>query len=198
MKEKVEGYFLNHNKFVSIGDLKKYLGLKTDDLGELIDILYELETAGKIIGDDDSKYMRVPIDYIYKLGVVQTSLKTSKYIKMDRGKIAIISGDTSKLKDGDKVYYEVTSSNKHKSLFNAHIVRVIKRIEDKTNYVTKAIIDKDFNKGMFFITIDKDRIYIPDKYINGASIFDEVSVRIRGDKNSKYGVVEDIIKRKNN
>ena len=51
---------------------------------------------------------------------------------------------------------------------------------------------------MFFITIDKDRIYIPDKYINGASIFDEVSVRIRGDKNSKYGVVEDIIKRKNN
>ena len=198
MKEKVEGYFLNHNKFVSIGDLKKYLGLKTDDLGELIDILYELETAGKIIGDDDSKYMRVPIDYIYKLGVVQTSSKTSKYIKMDRGKIAIISGDTSKLKDGDKVYYEVTSSNKHKSLFNAHIVRVIKRIEDKTNYVTKAIIDKDFNKGMFFITIDKDRIYIPDKYINGASIFDEVSVRIRGDKNSKYGVVEDIIKRKNN
>ena len=198
MKEKVEIYFLNHNKFVSIKDLKKYLGLKTDDLSELIDILYELELDGKIIGDNDSKYMRVPKDYIYKSGVVQTSLKTSKYIRMDRGKIAIISGDTSKLKDGDKVYYEVTSSNKHKSLFNAHIVRVIKRMEDETNYVTKAIIDKDFNKNMFFIIIDKDRIYIPDKYINGASIFDEVSVRIRGDKNSRYGLVEEIIKRKNN
>ena len=95
MKEKVEEYFLNHKKLVSIKDLKNYLGLKIADLGELIDILYELECEGKIIGNDDLLYMHVPEEYIYKFGTVQKSSKSKKYIKLSRGKTAMITGDTS-------------------------------------------------------------------------------------------------------
>lgn len=198
MKEKVEEYFLNHKKLVSIKDLKNYLGLKIDDLGELIDILYELECEGKIIGNDDLLYMHVPEEYIYKFGTVQKSSKSKKYIKLSRGKTAMITGDTSSLNSGDKVFFELSKSDKNKKLFNAKIVRIVKKIDEDINYLTKAVIDKDFNRGMFFVTINKERIYIPDQYINDANIFDEVSVRIKGDKKNKYAVVENIIKRKNN
>lgn len=197
MKDKIIEYFKQKSKVVTIRDLVKYLKITEKDYPILSNILYELECSGFIIGNSDSTYMRVPKEYVYKHGVVSISTKENRYIDMGHGDIAIIpSKEARKYKMNASVFFETTPVENYSHQFIAKIVRVAEKPVIESVYLAKSIVEKDFNKNYFFVKINDEKIYIPNNYINGANIGDEVDVLVTYMQNTRVAKVKSIIEKK--
>lgn len=179
MKQKIIEYFNGKNKYVSIKEIIKHLNITEKDYPILINTLYELECSGFIIGDKDSMYLRVPKDYIYKQGTISISKENNRYIDMGRGNIAIVpSKEAKKYKDQSHVFFECIPVKNYPHQFIAKIIRVAEKPIVQNRYLIKAIVERDYSKNYFFVRVNNQKIYIPNNYINGADVGDEVDVLI--------------------
>lgn len=197
MKQKIIEYFNGKNKYVSIKDLIKYLGITEKDYPLLIDTLYELECSGFIMGDKDSTYLRVPKEFIYKQGTICISKENNRYIDMGRGNIAIVpSKDAKKYKDKSHVFFECTPVKNFPHQFIAKIVRVATKPVIKNTYLVKAIVERDYSKNYFFVKVNDQKVYIPTNYINGADVGDEVDVLINYSENGSIAKVQKVLEKR--
>ena len=197
MKQKIIEYFNGKNKYVSIKDLIKYLGITEKDYPLLIDTLYELECSGFIMGDKDSTYLRVPKEFIYKQGTICISKENNRYIDMGRGNIAIVpSKDAKKYKDKSHVFFECTPVKNFPHQFIAKIVRVATKPVIKNTYLVKAIVERDYSKNYFFVKVNDQKVYIPTNYVNGADVGDEVDVLINYSENGSIAKVQKVLEKR--
>ena len=197
MKERLLHYFQKHNKFVSIKDILKELNILNSEYSELFDALFELQCSGNIFTEDNEYFMRTPENFIYEIGKINVSGKGNKYVELENGDIALIKDRLGKsLKKGDYIYFEKKKSDKHNHLYNAKVKKIISRITMNKNYLVKSILEKDFNKNCFYITINGNRISVVNDSLNGVFIGDEVIARINDDNNNCVAKIEKVLKRK--
>lgn len=199
MKEKLREYFLKCKREVKVNDLVKMFNLSINETQELLQCLYELEKEGSIIATNNNSFAYIPPDFYLKRGIIKRSTKGNYYINLEHGDIAIVeTNDIALITEGDVVYFEKVSSNKHAHQFIAKIKRIVKKETYESSYLITAQIKKDYSRGYFYIANENnERIYIPEKNIKGAYINDTVTVRLITERNSYIGKVENIIKRYN-
>ena len=196
MKQKIIEYFNGKNKYVSIKEIIKHLNITEKDYPILINTLYELECSGFIIGDKDSMYLRVPKDYIYKQGTISISKENNRYIDMGRGNIAIVpSKEAKKYKDQSHVFFECIPVKNYPHQFIAKIIRVAEKPIVQNRYLIKAIVERDYSKNYFFVRVNNQKIYIPNNYINGADVGDEVDVLISYSEQASIAHVQKVLEK---
>lgn len=196
MKQKIIEYFNGKNKYVSIKEIIKHLNITEKDYPILINTLYELECSGFIMGDKDSMYLRVPKDYIYKQGTISISKENNRYIDMGRGNIAIVpSKEAKKYKDQSHVFFECIPVKNYPHQFIAKIIRVAEKPIVQNRYLIKAIVERDYSKNYFFVRVNNQKIYIPNNYINGADVGDEVDVLISYSEQASIAHVQKVLEK---
>ena len=196
MKQKIIEYFNSKNKYVSIKEIIKYLNITEKDYPILINTLYELECSGFIMGDKDSMYLRVPKDYIYKQGTISISKENNRYIDMGHGNIAIVpSKEAKKYKDQSHVFFECIPVKNYPHQFIAKIIRVAEKPIVQNRYLIKAIVERDYSKNYFFVRVNNQKIYIPNNYINGADVGDEVDVLISYSEQASIAHVQKVLEK---
>ena len=186
-KEILNNFFRKYKKQITIKDLIKKLEINRDEIDYLLDTLYELESEGKIILDNES-YMYVPENFYLSIGTITKSKSNNYYVKLDDGSMVLFKKD-SDLKSGDIIYYS-KSKGKHCKQFIGEVKRIIKRESAKiaSNYIVKGMLSK--NNNFFYITVNDKKIYIPKKNLNGAFVGDVVNVKVKESGSSVIEILE--------
>ena len=171
--------------------------IQPENYSILIDTLYELEKEGKIIGDSDGNYTHISKEYYLKEGIIQKSSKNKFYINLGSGVIINIPNkNLNGAKENDLVFVSLKKGEKHIKQQIGTVVRIVETstIQDIQSF-NKAVVKKDYTRNYYYIRINDNVIYIPDKELNKAYPGDLVTVQITDNKMAK---VVDIIKRNNN
>lgn len=191
--EQLSKLFKRCKKQLSITDILKELNLPYKDVDMLLNLLYELEKKGEIYKDKDDLYMHVPCEFYLKHGIVERSNKNNCYVKTEKGPIIISNKDLNKARVGDTVFVEITEKDSKFTRAFGKVVRVVKKMDTMNlpNYMFKALLKKDYKNDTCYILIDKKKIVIPFKKLNGAYPGDEVSVLI----DNNIGSVVNVLKR---
>ena len=190
-------FFTTYNNKINIKKIISMFKINQDVYDEFIKTIYELEKEGKIIGDDEGNYIHKSEDFYLKEGVVHKSSKNKYYLNLGNGLIINIPNkNLNDAKENDLVYVSYKKSLKHNKQKIGTVVRVIKPpiIYDIQSFA-KAIVKKNYSKNYYYVRINDNVIYIPDKELKSAYPGDLVTVQITDNKMAK---VIDIIERKNN
>lgn len=196
LKLSLSKFFATYNSKINIKKLISMFKITPDNYNILIDTLYELEKDGKIIGDSEGNYMHISEDYYLKKGIIQKSSKNKLYLNLGSGVIINIPNkNLNDAKENDLVYVSLKKGEKHIKQKIGNVVRIVTppTIQDIQTF-TKAIVKKDYTRNYYYIRINDNVIYIPDKELKTAYPGDLVSVQITDNKMAK---VIDIIERNN-
>lgn len=199
LRDEIIEYFTNNTKAIDIKKLAKRFSISMDDIDTLSDVLYSLESEGLIMGNSSNEYMHVPKDFYLTFGEVHHSVKDNYYIKLDGGVKIIIDDkhNQENLNEGDKVFVETRQSNKHKKQLLGTVIRVVRKPDvGRRNFLFKAILKKSNSNNYFYVELNGKKYYVPDEYVKGAYIGDEVTVEGKILDDSYVGVIKEIIKRK--
>lgn len=182
-------------KELSIHELMKKCNLSYESIEFVIDALYQLELEGKVIGNKNGFYMAIPQDYYLKFGEVKISSKKNYYISLNHGMIILLS-EYKNIKAGDMVYVDTIRSQVNKKQYIGKVIRKVER----WNYNPKQILcgatlQKDFDKNLYYIKFNNQRIPIFLNNLNGAFVGDDITVQITLNDNNSYGKVINIVKR---
>ena len=193
LKEKIELFFKTYHKEISFTDLIKKFKLNKEETEILADLLYELESNGKIFFTKNNKYIHIPKDFYLKCGVIKKSNKNKYYIISDGNVINISKKNIADAKENDIVYVEITKSEKHIKQIDGNIVRIVKR-QDINNEVTfyKTKLKRNISKNYYYVLIDNNEIYIKNSDLKNAFEGDLISIQVIDDR---YAKVIDIIER---
>lgn len=196
-KEKLEEFFSKYNKEISLSSLVSKFKLNENEIGLIIEYLYELELEGKIYKNECGNYIHISNDYYLTRGKLQKSSKNQYYINLSHGKIITIpTKNLNCAKENDDVFVETTKGKKHSKQIIGNVVRIINKSMSKSiNTFHKSTIKKDFTKNYFYVELNNNRIYISTADLNGAFINDEVTIQLI---DNKYAKVINIVKRESN
>lgn len=196
LKESLEKYFNTHVTKVNIQKLISSFKINAKEYEVFINAIYELEKEGKIIGDNEGNYLHKPEEYYLYQGTIQKSSKHHYYLNLGNGFIINIADkNLNGAKENDIVFVSVEKSKKHNKQKIGEVVRVVTPPTIKeTRTFYKAKLKKNYTKNFYYVEIDNNIIYIPDKDLNGAYTNDLVSVYI---SDNKYGKIIEILERKN-
>ncbi|MBQ9071744.1 MAG: RNB domain-containing ribonuclease [Bacilli bacterium] len=197
LKDKLSKFFETYKNKISVKKLISIFKISEKDYPIFLEILYQLEKEGKILGDSNGYYIHKPDDFYLQEGVVHKSSKNRFYLNLGNG--LIINIPNKKLNganENDIVFVSVSKSEKHNKQKIGDVVRVVTppKTPESTSFY-KAKIRKNYSKNFYYVELDNNIIYIPDKDLNGAYPHDIVNVQIN---DNKYGKVINILERKNN
>jgi len=176
--EQLSKFFNKYHKKISVKNLLKELGLEYKDMDMLLNLLYELEKKGEVYRDKDNLYMHVPCEFYLKHGVLERSNKNNCYIKTKNGLIIIYNHDLKKAKVGDIVFVEILSKDPRFNRCIGKVDSIVRKMEFSPSYILKAQLKKDYKNDSYYIMVDKKKITIPFKKLNGAYPGDMVSVQV--------------------
>ena len=196
LKISLNKFFETYTSKINTKKIVSMFKVTPEDYNILIDTLYELEKDGKIIGDNDGNYMHISEDYYLKEGIIQRSSKNKFYIKLDSGVIINIPNkNLNGAKENDLVFVSLRKGEKHIKQQIGTVVRIVEPpIVEDIQLFAKVIVKKDYTRNYYYIRINDNVIYIPDKELNKAYTGDLVTVQITDNKVAK---VIEIIKRNN-
>lgn len=197
LKSSLSKFFETYTSKINIKKLVSMFKIQPENYSILIDTLYELEKEGKIIGDSDGNYTHISKEYYLKEGIIQKSSKNKFYINLGSGVIINIPNkNLNGAKENDLVFVSLKKGEKHIKQQIGTVVRIVETstIQDIQSF-NKAVVKKDYTRNYYYIRINDNVIYIPDKELNKAYPGDLVTVQITDNKMAK---VVDIIKRNNN
>ena len=197
LKLSLSKFFTTYNSKINIKKIISMFKINQNVYDEFIQTIYELEKEGKIIGDDEGNYIHKSQDFYLKQGVVNKSSKNKYYLNLGNGVIINIPNkNLNGAKENDLVYVSYKKGVKHNKQKIGNVVRVVKPpIIHDIQVFTKAVVKKNYSKNYYYIRINDNVIYIPDKELKTAYPGDLVTVQITDNKMAK---VIDIIERKNN
>jgi len=196
LKLSLSKFFTTYNNKMNIKKLISIFKIKPDNYNVLIETIFELEKEGKIIGDNDGNYMHISKDYYLKQGIIQKSSKNKYYINLGSGIIINIPNkNLNGAKENDLVFVSLKKGEKHIKQQIGSVVRIVDypTLQDIQSF-TKTIIKKDYTRNYYYVKVNDNIIYIPDKELNKSYPGDLVTVQITDNKMAK---VIDIIKRNN-
>ena len=161
LKKTLENFFRNYRQAINISQLATKLGLNDNDYEELEEAIYNLELEGKIYGDDKGNYLSVSKEFYLYHGVIKLSTKKNYYISLEKGKKIIISSDELYgAKTDDVVFVEAKENSKYNKQLDGHVVRIVKKPRvDKTSFLCKCNLRKNFSKGNFYVEYNNKRIF---------------------------------------
>lgn len=192
LKEKIDQFFKSYKKQISIDELIKKFDIKKDEVNLLLDVLYNLERAGKIFYDDNQTYMHVPKEFYLCHGILHKSNTDQFFIKTEDGCRITVKGKN--LIEGKNVFVSINRNNKHPKSFEGRIVRTVKREYPSRShsFIISGVLKKEDHH--FYIRYDDKKIYIPKENLNTAFAGDTVNVWI----NENVGNVIEILNRYHN
>ena len=196
LKVSLNNFFSTYGSKINIKKIISIFKILPNDYDLIKNTILELEKEGKIIGDSEGNYMHISEDYYLKEGIIQKSAKNKFYIKLNSGEIINIPNkNLNGAKENDLVFVSLKKGEKHIKQQIGTVVRIVETpiIHDIQSF-TKAIVKKDYSRNYYYIRIDNNIIYIPDKELNSSYPGDLVTVQITDNKMAK---VVNIIKRKN-
>ena len=197
LKLSLDKFFTTYNKRINITKIISMFKIKQDLYDDFIQAIYELEKEGKIIGDEEGNYIHKPDDFYLKEGAIHKSSKNKYYLNLGNGLIiSIPNKNLNGAKENDLVYVSYKKGIKHNKQKIGFVVRVIKPpIIHNIQSFTKAVVKKNYSKNYYYIRINDNVIYIPEKELKTAYPGDLVTVQITDNKMAK---VIEILERKNN
>lgn len=197
LKLSLKKFFTTYKNKININKLISMFKIPDKDYDLFINAIYELECEGKIIGDSDGNYMHISDDFYLKEGIIHKSTKNKYYLNLGNGVIINIpSKNLNGAKENDLVYVNFKKGDKHKKEKIGNVVRIVSYpLIQNIQTFTKAVVKKNFTKNYYYIRVNDNLIYIPDKELNTAYPGDLVTVQVTDNKMAK---VVDIIKRNNN
>lgn len=197
LKLSLNKFFTTYNSKININKIISMFKISQNLYEEFIQAIYDLEKEGEIIGDDEGNYIHKSQDFYLKQGVIHKSSKNKYYLNLGNGLIiSIPNKNLNGAKENNLVYVSYKKGFKHNQQKIGNVVRVIKPpiIHDVQSF-TKAVVKKNYSKNFYYIRINDNVIYIPDKELKTAYPGDLVTVQITDNKMAK---VIDIIERKSN
>ena len=193
LADKLDEFFQSYGKEINISDIIKKFKLSFSEVDLVVDILYQMELDGKIIGDNDGNYQHKPSDYYLYQGVVRISNKNKYYIVSDKGIVNLPDKKMNGAEVGDSVYVEVKKGTRHIKELTGEVKRVIKKM-DTIHYNTfyKAVLKQEVRKKYYYVEIDGKKVYIDNNELKDAYVGDTVSVLVT---DNKYAKVVEILER---
>lgn len=206
MEDEIYEWFKTKNfKPVTLKELIRVFNINEKNMDNFIDMLFELEKKGKIIGNNiDHSYQLMPEEYIYVPGKVELSNSGNLFSNYKNGSKIIIrnkfdSKKNSHVKKDDYVLINPTKSEKNKRLYNGEVVHIVKKMNINPNgFFYRSTIMKDNSYSLNYILYNGQKYYIDNDKLNGAYTGDDVSIYLSFVDNKYVAKVVNIIKRKSN
>lgn len=194
VKQKVEKFFEEYKKDITIKKLISSFNLHDDEIDLLVSVLYELEKEGKVISFDGETYTHVPCDYYLYQGQIQKSSKNNYHIKLKKGVVITIPNkNLNGANEDDIVFVEVSKGLKHDKELIGNVVRIVKKATlNDYSICVKGNIKKNHSDNNYYMLVDNRIIYISQNNLNGACVNDLVSLQIVSENKGK---VIEILKR---